>query len=107
MADIVAPAFPRGPDTENNFPFSLASSHIGRNEDIQPRVQRPAQGNLCCRHTFTDAARPQEGRGGEHLWGRVICPLLDILINKGLALSHFISIREYTEVKSTSAVFLL
>lgn len=36
MAEIVSLSFPRGPDTENNFPFSLASADTGVNEDIQP-----------------------------------------------------------------------
>lgn len=36
MAKIVSLSFPPGPDTENNFPFSLASADTGVNEDIQP-----------------------------------------------------------------------
>ncbi len=68
MAKIVSLSFPSGPDTENNFPFSLASADTGVNEDIQPQVQRPAQGNLCCQHTFTNAAFREEGgtRRGEN-----------------------------------------
>lgn len=36
MAKIVSLSFPPGPDTENNFAFSLASADTGVNEDIQP-----------------------------------------------------------------------
>lgn len=36
MAKIISFSIPCGPETENNFPFSLASADSGENEDIQP-----------------------------------------------------------------------
>lgn len=36
VAKIISLCIPRGPETENNFPFSLASADSGENEDIQP-----------------------------------------------------------------------
>ncbi|KAI9531109.1 hypothetical protein NQZ68_000603 [Dissostichus eleginoides] len=34
MAKIISLSFPRGPDTENNFPLASADTRV--NEDIQP-----------------------------------------------------------------------
>lgn len=63
-----------------------------------PQVRPHAQGNLCCQHTFTEAARPRgEGDpvGGERekirgiIWCRGKNLLLDVLINKHCCLIPF------------------
>lgn len=58
-----------------------------------PQVRPHAQGNLCCQHTFTEAARPRGAEGGagkkkkKKERGRIIWRSgknlsLDVLINK-------------------------
>lgn len=65
-----------------------------------PQVRPHAQGNLCCQHTFTEAARPRgEGDpvGGKKegkeirriIWCRGKNLLLDVLINKHCCLIPF------------------